>query len=339
MSAPSRAAVFAVDGGNSKAEALLLTADGRILAAVRSGTVSHQQVGFEAASAGIAALAARAAEIAGLATDPGLAEVGSHCLAGADFPAETRRLRLAIERLGITTRTVVRNDTFAALRAGATRPWGVALICGQGVNGVAVGPTGRIARFAALGDITGDWGGGTSVGMAGLGAAVRAADGRGPATTLRGRVPEHFGARSIGAVVRGLYTGQIEHAGLSELSPVVFAAAAAGDAVAAAIVDRLAEELATMAVALLRRTGQTRLDAEMVLAGGVFRAEHSPLVDGLVRRVHVVAPGAQPRRLREPPVLGAALLGLEALNLSRAALERAESDLRRGLRDRAFTVC
>lgn len=328
MNTESGPAVFAVDGGNSKAEALLVTSEGRLLAAVRSGTVSHQKLGWPGAIAGIDALAAETARMAGRATALPLASTGSYSLAGADIPAEIRHLRRAIEGLGLTRRVVVRNDTVAALRAGTTRGWGVVLICGHGVNGLAIGPTGRQAGFDALGEISGDWGGGGGLGEAALAAAVRARDGRGPKTVLRRLVPEHFGLRSTGALVRALYRGTIRWPELGDLSPVVFAAAAAGDEVAGGIVDRLAEELAAMAVALLRRTGQTRLDADVVLAGGVLRAGHPRLIDGLAARIAAVAPRARPRILLEPPVLGAALLGLEDHGLSAARLEAAERRLR-----------
>ena len=105
-----------------------------------------------------------------------------YCLAGADYPSDIRLLRAAFDVAVPTASSLVLNDTFAALRAGSTRPWGIALICGQGINGAAVAPTGRRFRFAGVGDISGDWGGGTSIGQAGLGAAVRARDGRGPRT-------------------------------------------------------------------------------------------------------------------------------------------------------------
>ena len=55
---------------------------------------------------------------------------------------------------------MVDNDTFAVLRAGTERGWGVAVVCGAGINCVGVSPDGRHARFPALGTITGDWGGG-----------------------------------------------------------------------------------------------------------------------------------------------------------------------------------
>ena len=103
--------------------------------------------------------------------------------------------------------TLLFNDTFAALRAGTPDGWGVAVICGSGMNAVGRAPDGRVARFAGLGEIAGDRGGGSGLGMWGLGAAVRAVDGRGPATTLSALVPAHFGLDEPAAVTEALYCG------------------------------------------------------------------------------------------------------------------------------------
>src|SRR5881227_616582 len=51
------------------------------------------------------------------------------------------------------------------------------------------GPDGRQIRFPALGAITGDWGGGYDVGLAGVSSAARSEDGRGPRTSLEWAVP------------------------------------------------------------------------------------------------------------------------------------------------------
>ena len=76
--------------------------------------------------------------------------------------------------------------------------WGVGVVVGQGINAVGVAPDGRRARFAALGAISGDRGGGSGLGMDALGAAVRAQDGRGPRTVLErpSRRTSACGARS-----------------------------------------------------------------------------------------------------------------------------------------------
>jgi N-acetylglucosamine kinase-like BadF-type ATPase len=298
--------VLAVDGGNSKTDVALVADDGALLAAVRGPTVSHQAVGFDE---GMARLGRLAGEVG--ASGDGPAAVGVFALAGADYPSDLRLLQRGIERLGIARDVVVINDTMAALRAGSRRPWGIALICGQGVNGVGVAPDGRVARFDGVGDISGDWGGGTSLGLAAQAAAVRARDGRGPRTSLEKLVPAHFGLSSPGAVVRALYSVRVAAERLGELSPVVFAAAVSGDAVAREIVNRLADELGVMAAALIRRLRLGRMDPDVVLAGGVFRAEDPAFHQRLAAAVADAAPAARVVRLEAPPVLGSALLGLE----------------------------
>ena len=332
-------AVLAVDGGNSKAEIALVSADGRLLAARRGPTISHQAVGVERGMAQLRELVAAVAEDAGLTAaftaasrdgEP-LAVIGSYCLAGADYPSDVRLLRRAIENLGLAGETVIRNDTFAALRAGTHRPWGVALICGQGINGAGVAPDGRAVRFDGLGDISGDWGGAGGIGTAALGAAVRARDGRGPRTSLERLVPARFGVRSSAALSRALYTGRISERRLAELSPVVFEAAEVGDAVARSIVDRLADELVAMAGALIRRLGLRRLDPEVVLAGGVFRATDPVFYARIEAGVLVAAPLARIVRLTAPPVLGAALIGHDRMAPDGATPAAVEARLRAAL--------
>ena len=114
-------------------------------------------------------------------------------------------------------------------------------------------------------------------------------------------------------MTEALYAGRLDEERLRELSPVVFAAAGGDDAVARGIVDRLADELARMAVAIIRRLHLSRTDVEVVLAGGIFNAHDRPFLERLAGNVHRVAPRAQVKPMRVDPVLGAALLGLEQL--------------------------
>lgn len=346
------AAILAVDGGNSKADVALVGADGKLLAAIHGPSISHQAVGLEAGITNLRELAAEAAAAAGQADAAGgniggrdtaagtepragagarVARLGVYCLAGADYPSDVKLLTRAIEDLGLTDEVVILNDTFGALRAGTSRPWGIVLICGRGINGAGVAPDGRSARFDAVGMLSGDWGGGMGIAEAGLGAAVRARDGRGPRTSLERLVPAHFGVASPPALTKALYLGKIPGSRLVELAPVVFGAATDGDAVARSIVDRLADELVAMASALIRRLRMTKLDPEVVLAGGVFHATDVAFYERIRSGIAAVAPAARLVRLTAPPVLGAALIGLDCLGGAggpAAAPGNAESRLR-----------
>lgn len=302
-------AVLAVDGGNSKADVALVAADGSLIGAARGATISHQVVPLPESARRLGVLVQRAAGEPG----PIRPAIAVHCLAGADYPDDVRTLRAALAPVADATETLTLNDTFAALRGGATRPWGIALICGQGINGCAVGVDGRRVQFAGVGDIAGDWGGATAVGMAGLGAAVRARDGRGPRTALEESIPRAVGLRRPEAVTRAFYRGRLEERRIGDLAPTVFATAAAGDAVARSIIDRLADELATMAGALARRASLVRRDPEVVLGGGVFRTDDGAFHERLRERIAAAIPMATVVRLAAPPVLGAALIGLDRL--------------------------
>jgi N-acetylglucosamine kinase-like BadF-type ATPase len=127
-------------------------------------------------------------------------------------------------------------------------------------------------------------------------------------------VPAHFGLRSPAALTSAMYTGRVVESRIGELSPVVFAAAGAGDAPAREIVDRLADEIVTMAAAMIRRLRLARLDPEVVLAGGVFRTTDAAFRERITAGVQAIAPRATVVGLAAPPVAGAALIGLDRLS-------------------------
>jgi N-acetylglucosamine kinase-like BadF-type ATPase len=330
--AATSVAILAVDGGNSKTDVALVSPDGRLLAAVRGPTTSHQQVGLGEGADRLADLVHEARVLGGVPAAAPVADVAVYALAGADTPADDRRLARALDERGLASRGFVINDSFAPLRAGSTRGWGVVLICGSGVNAAGIAPDGRRTRLVALGDISGDWGGGGDIGLAALGAAVRARDGRGNRTSLESLVPTFFGfARPID-LTRAIEAGTIAHSRLQELSPIVFRAAGNGDAVARKILERQADELAVMAGAIIRRLSLSRRRPDVVLAGGIFAAGDERFESRIRAGIRAVAPGADVRPSDALPVLGAALLGLDRLEGLAAGDRRAiEARMRKTL--------
>ena len=81
--------------------------------------------------------------------------MGAFALSGADLPSDDRRLARVLRGAGWTRSELVANDTFAVLRAGTDRGWGVGLVCGSGINCTGVGPGGRTVRFPAGGEFRG----------------------------------------------------------------------------------------------------------------------------------------------------------------------------------------
>jgi N-acetylglucosamine kinase-like BadF-type ATPase len=187
----------------------------------------------------------------------------------------------------------------------------VAVTCGAGINCVGVAPDGRTTGFLALGGITGDWGGAYGLGRAALWWAIRAEDGRGPQTALREAVAAHFGVPGVRDVAVAIHLGKISEDDLQDLAPVLMATAAQGDEVARGLVSRLAGEIVTMAVTVIRRLGLTGQAVPVVLGGGVLTARDPGLLGGITGRLAAQAPGAEASVVQVPPIAGAALLGLD----------------------------
>ena len=93
------------------------------------------------------------------------------------------------------------------------------------------------------------------------------------------------------------------------------------------IVDRQAEEVVAMAAVALGRLGLLDEPAPVVLGGSVLAARHPRLDDGIAARLAAVAPRAVPRVVTAPPVLGAALLGLDRVGAPAAARDRLRAHL------------
>ena len=320
--------LLAVDGGNSKTDLAILRADGSVVHASRGPTVSHQQVGPAEAGRRLRAQVDSAAGAAGLELPSPATRLAVLCLAGMDLPADERTLRSIHGATGLTATLVLESDTVAGLRAGSPAGWGVGVVAGQGINGIGVAEDGRRARFAGLGAISGDRGGGSGLGMDALAAAVRAQDRRGPSTSLAAAVPAHFGLRRPLDVTRALYTGRLSESRVAELAPVAVQAAASGDAVALQLLDSLADECAAFATAAIRRLRLAQLAVPVVLSGGVARGAGTLLASRVERRVRKLAPLAEVVVLGDPPVVGAALLALDRVAPgSTAAADHVRSSL------------
>ncbi|MEO8475654.1 MAG: BadF/BadG/BcrA/BcrD ATPase family protein [Actinomycetota bacterium] len=319
----TRPAILAVDGGGSKMDAVLVRRDGTLLGAARIPTGDFGESGGDTHMGQVidVVVAVCADAEVSLERFP-VAELGVYCLAGADLAVDDRRIVGWLRSRRVTTQDIVRNDTFAVLRAGTDRTWGVGVVCGYGTNCSGVAPDGRITRFPSVGPISGDWGGGAEVGGAGLWFAIRAEDGRGDTTSLARLVPAHFGLRRPKQVLEALYLGRIDEALVAELAPVVFGAATEGDPIARSIIDRQADEIVLLASTAIRRLRMARLDVDVVLGGGLFRNDDVAFFDRIDEGIHATAPAARTHVLTAPPVLGAALLGLDRLGAGPAAHRR-----------------
>ncbi|MFZ4894475.1 N-acetylglucosamine kinase [Plantibacter sp. Mn2098] len=238
-------AVLAIDLGKTscRARVTIGTADAPTVLAEAHGAGAPGLADHEGA-----ALSARAvldtvagipADILSLVRSVGIGAAGVEA-APAEVAQFTDRLQRA---LGASVSVV--NDALAAHAGAFAGGAGTVLIAGTGAVVFDVDPAGRVKQIDGWGPWLGDEGSGRWIGQQGLEAALRAADGRGPATVLADDAEALAG--SFAALPLW-----VSHAGaparqLGTFAPTVITRAEQGDEVAVGIIDEACAHLAASA--------------------------------------------------------------------------------------------
>jgi N-acetylglucosamine kinase-like BadF-type ATPase len=270
--------VLGIDGGGTKTVAWLSKINGGGPDPIGSGVAGPSNPGVVGKSQAITTLGEAidaAFEDAGLAV--GL--IPAACLAISGTERTSHRdamLQWAADRSLATTVRLV-GDAEAVLAGGSRDGWGVALIAGTGSFAFGRDLDGLTVRVGGWGYLFGDEGSGHALGAAGLQAATKHADGRGPATTLLPRLMSKFELTDPRELVTIFYDQQPpRRAALAELAPLVTSAAKDGDDVARQIASEAAADLAGLVIATCRQLNLSSRSYPLAIAGGVLC--HSPLM-------------------------------------------------------------
>ncbi|MEU6370237.1 BadF/BadG/BcrA/BcrD ATPase family protein [Streptomyces sp. NPDC046931] len=267
-----------------------------------------------AADNGVAAAraAVRAAVLPLLEREPSqrLAAVCVGAAGAAAAPEAARELATLLLDDLPADEVAVTSDAVTAHAGALGGRTGVVLAIGTGSVAIGIGGDGSYARVDGWGPWLGDEGSGAWIGAAGLRAALRAHDGRGPDTALLAAAVERFGDpdRMPSAVGRDGNPARTA----ASFAPDVARAAAAGDAVASAIVRDAAAALGEAVLTAARRIGGG--DALPVTVTGGLTGLGEPLL-GPLR----TALTGSPRPLDLRPPLGDPLDGARHLSLDTSA--------------------
>jgi N-acetylglucosamine kinase-like BadF-type ATPase len=301
-----------VDAGGTKTHALVADESGEVLGVGRAGTGNWEGVGLDGALAALRQAVGEALTAA--RTSPREVTAAGYGLAGLDWPSDEARLRPLVDELGLSGPSVLVNDTFVALRAGAREPWGVVIVAGTGTTVAGRNRRGEMARTPGLGYPFDDWGSAPDLAQAALHAVARAYTGRGPATALSDRLVRLVGAADVADLLEGVSRWRYNLFPLvADVVQALMEEADGGDGPAREILLRAGRELGGGAVVVIRRLGMEDEEFDLVLAGGLFRSASPLLLDALRGTVQAVAPGARPVRLDVPPVVGGVLLAMDAV--------------------------
>lgn len=270
----------------------------------QSGPSNLQAVGQQRAFRAIDDAVENAFRVAGVARGP--VEVAWLGIAGAGRPEDQALIREWAIKTKLAHQVEVSHDAPLLLAAGTPDGWGVAVVAGTGSIAFARAPDKRTSRAGGWGFLLGDEGSGYAIGLAGLQAVARAADGRGPETTLTKLLFDRLQLSQPEELVAEIHKAGFDRPAIAALAPLVIEAADAGDPTASAIVQEGAQQLASAAATTARQLGLVS-PLPLALAGGLLLGSTS-YRDCLVRALQAVGIVANPIELVSEPAEGAVRL-------------------------------
>jgi N-acetylglucosamine kinase-like BadF-type ATPase len=289
--------VVGIDAGASKTRAFAVDRDGTVVGRGAGGggnllTSPDPQGAIAAALA--EALGGRAADAVVLSC------------AGGDRETERARGHEILARHAPPgAKLLVTHDAIAALYAGNPTGCGVVLIAGTGSIAYGRNAEGEEDRAGGWGYLIGDEGSAVWCGLEALRAISHAVDGRGAPTRMTALLLERLGLGQFSDVLPLLYGRPHPAPAIGAAMGALSSAAADGDAIANAIVQRGANALARAAAVVA--LGLSLHAGPVYLAGGAF--ENLSLLQRLVRLDLLgLLPQAAVEPVREEPAMGAARL-------------------------------
>lgn len=299
--------ILAIDGGGTNLRVGIFSDRRALLAEVNSETVNPSIIGRDESARRIQAAIQSTLSQAQL--DPEDIQAVCAGVAGASHVHSQGWLEQVLRQALPTATPVISSDYEIALVGAHEKREGVLLLAGTGSLAYGISPGGETALAGAWGYLIGDEGSGYWLGAQALRAAVRATDGRGAPTRLTELLLEKLQLQKPLDLITWLYGSPTPRMrDVAALAPMILACAAAGDAVAHAIIQDAAAELALAAKAVLTRLHMP--PAQIVFSGSLLRAPN-PLSDSVCQRLQL-PDLPQPKA---SPLVGAALLAQAAVQI------------------------
>jgi len=302
--------VVVVDGGASRTRCAILTREGQQTGYAESGGSNYYGADPQLTEKALRESVTVALQEAGVkAEDAACLVAGMASVSPEGEGAE--HLHPVFERLGFERRTVIGDLNIAHVGALDRRP-GVLVIAGTGSSCLGIAADGKTLKIGGWGPVYGDEGSGYQIGRTALNTAAKAYHGYGPPTMLVEYICRALGIVDFHDSLNLVYQRQFSASQMAALARPVQQAAATGDAVANSILSAAAEDLATMAVSVLRRLFPGEPSPFVSFAGSLLiscEAMRTQFIEAVRRAV----PNAQVVEPRYPPYIGAFLLACSKL--------------------------
>ena len=265
MTSPTRCWI-GVDGGGTRSRAMVGDARGRELGVVVGGPglIDARDPGGSVREVAVVVRAAAAAACVELPVRGLWAG-----LAGSGHEAARTAAEEELRDLGLAGRVAVGSDVDAAHADAFGTGAGMLLVVGTGSIVRAVDPLGEVLTVGGWGALLGDEGSGYRIGLDGVSAVLRSADGREPKTALTAALLSSTGTAGPGSLAAwaiGATKGEI-----AALFGPVATAARQGDTVAARVIHHALGGIRALMEAALARTSRWEGRPPIAFVGGLIR--------------------------------------------------------------------
>jgi N-acetylglucosamine kinase-like BadF-type ATPase len=262
--------LISLEGGGTRSQAVLMDFSGQVLASRNSSDVNTNFVSFERAQQAVLSAVRgvlQAADVPGESV-----HLFVSALVGPEFGADTFG-----ELCPHTSYRYYGERDVVFARAGVYRPHGVAVVAATGATAWGVrADDGRHNAAGGWGTLLGDEGSAYATGLLGLRAAVRVFEGRDTTSTrLLDAICQHFGltlATFDPGLVQLAYSKPLSRSEIADVAQVVTRLAAEGDPLAQRITNKVANDLAALALHVTRRLFTAQEAFVVAAAGGLFNA-------------------------------------------------------------------
>lgn len=307
-------AYLGVDGGGTQTRAILVDASGRVLGIGRADGSNYHNIGVQDATRNVLVAIRDAWRDADQCARPAAKAFLGLAAIKSDRDRITMQASLETSELAGVGDILVANDLHNALTAAHREAEGIAVIAGTGSNCLGRNASGEALLCGGWGWLLDDCGSAFWIGLEGLRAAVKAADGRQAFTEILPAALAFLGLETIDDILARIYVDGWKPDEIAAFARVVARLAAEGDSVAGDILHRGSVALAEL-IATTSRALSPTAPLPFALFGGCLE-NLSSYRTAVAREVEQQIPGARLVETVHSPLHGAAWNALRMAGVS-----------------------
>lgn len=320
--------VIGVDGGSSKSHLAIFDLDGNFVCLEHWGALNHEVLpgSFEQFESEFKQFISKALSPNGIEIDE--IEYAVIGMSGVDTKVQHGIISEIIKKIGIKEFTLC-NDAYLGIPGVTSKNNGICAINGSG-SSIAGMNEGKMFQIGGLGTITGDFGGGYSIGVYLVRAVYNSLFRLGESTLLKDLLFRELGISDkydlMETLSEKIADGSFR---LGASNKLLFEAEGEGDAVAKKIILKIAQSYANGIICMIREIGFEQ-NVDIAFAGSVFVKEKD---SGLIKKIKEMVCNVYPKMninfvvFEKPPVAGAVIWALRFLKPDADFIEKVCSQL------------